>query len=118
MLTIIPSRDESTIAVEFSGTATREDAEKLEQFVKNTIGDNREFNIFAKMHEVDGTTLMGLAYGMKFDAKRWSQFRKFAVVTDLKWLEAVTELGKFLPGLEARHFATGEEEAAWAWIKQ
>ncbi|WP_059172024.1 STAS/SEC14 domain-containing protein [Bacillus sp. FJAT-27445] len=118
MLTIIPSRDESTIAVEFSGAATKEDAEKLEQFVRTMIGDGREFNIFANMHEVDGTTLMGLAYGMKFDVKRWSHFRKFAVVTDLKWLEAVTELGKFLPGLEAKHFSKGEEEAAWAWIKE
>ena len=118
MLSFIPSRDERTIAVEFSGAATREDAEKLERYVREAFGEDREFNIFAKMHEVDGTTLMGLAYGMKFDAKRWSQFRKFAVVTDLKWLEAVTELGKFLPGLEARHFSSEEEEAAWAWIKK
>lgn len=118
MLTFVPSRDESTVAVEFSGAATREDAERLEEYVRSAFGEEREFNIFARMHEVDGTTLMGLAYGMKFDAKRWSQFRKFAVVTDLKWLEAVTELGKFLPGLEARHFSSGEEEAAWAWIKE
>jgi hypothetical protein len=118
MLTFIPSRDESTIAVEFSGTATKEDAEKLEQYVRERFGENQEFNIFAKMHDVDGTTLMGMAYGMKFDAKRWSQFRKFAVVTDLKWLEAVTELGRFLPGLEARHFDKGEEEAAWVWLKE
>ncbi|RHW37377.1 STAS/SEC14 domain-containing protein [Neobacillus notoginsengisoli] len=118
MLTFFPSRDESTVAVKFTGTATREDAEKIERYVSDYFGEKREFNIFAVMDDVDGTTLMGLAYGMKFDAKRWSQFRKFAVVTELKWLEAVTELGKFLPGLEAKHFAKGEEESAWAWIKE
>ena len=118
MLTFIGSRDESTIAVEFSGTATKEDAEKLEQVVRERFGENQKFNIFARMKDVDGTTLMGMAYGMRFDAKRWSQFRKIAVVTDIKWLEAVAELGKFLPGLEARNFGIGEEEAAWTWLQE
>lgn len=118
MLIIIPSRDDNTIAVEFNGQATKEDAEKLDRYVKEKFPGNLKFNVLAIMHDVDGSSFRGAVQGMKFDAKRWSQFQKFAVVTDKKWIQTVAAIGNYLPSIEAKQFDKDQIEQAWQWIKE
>ncbi|PLR95726.1 STAS/SEC14 domain-containing protein [Bacillus sp. T33-2] len=118
MITFRPSRDLSTIALEFEGNATKQDAEKLDDYVKTSFTEDQKFNILAVIHDVDGSTLRGVVDGVKFDAKRWRQFNKFAVVSELDWLAAMTMLGNYLPGIEAKHFGQDQIEEAWDWIKQ
>jgi len=118
LLTILPSRDAFTIAVEFSGQATKEDAMLLDNEVGQRFKEKQKFNILAIMHEVDGSTFKGVTEGLKFDAKRWLQFNKFAVVSEKTWLEALTQLGTFLPGIVAKHFEKDELEEAWTWIQK
>lgn len=118
MLNFLPSRDEYTIAVEFDGKATKEDAQKLDEYAKEQFGEDQKFNILAIMHDVDGTTLKGMTQGIKVDAKNWNQFRKFAVVSEKNWIQWAGELGNYLPGIEAKHFEKNQVEEAWNWIKQ
>lgn len=118
MINFLPSEDDSTVALEFDGKATKADAEKVDEFVKLKFGENKKFNIFAIMHDVDGSTLKGMAKGIKVDAKHWSQFRKFAVVSDKNWLQAAGDLGNFLPGVKAKHFEKSQKQEAWEWIKE
>lgn len=117
MLLIHPSREESTVVVEFSGTATQDDAQRLDRHVRDRFSEDEAFNILAIIHDVDGSTIKGLRSGMEFDAKRWKQFNKIAVVSEKNWLDMLTELGNYLPGIESRHFKKGERDQAWEWIK-
>ncbi|PLS15967.1 STAS/SEC14 domain-containing protein [Bacillus sp. M6-12] len=116
MLTILQSRHAKTIALEFEGKATKEDAVNLDSHVKERFKDSEEFNILAIMHDVDGSTLKGMTNGIKFDAKRWKQFNKFAVISEKEWIGTLAELGKYLPGIESKHFRKDELEEAWEWI--
>ncbi|MFC2947011.1 SpoIIAA family protein [Virgibacillus sediminis] len=118
MFRILPSRDPSTICVEVEGKATGEDAEKMDQHVKETFGENEPFNILAIIKHIEGTTLQGLMKGPKVDAKRWDQFRKFAVVSEKKWIETSVKIGDILPGVTTKHFGKNELEEAWDWIKR
>ncbi|SFE08780.1 SpoIIAA-like [Lentibacillus persicus] len=118
MFNILPSRDPLTICVEIDGKATGEDAEKMDQHVKETFGENEPFNVMAIIKDINGTTLDGLMKGPIVDAKRWGQFRKFAVVSEKKWVETAVKIGDVLPGVSTQHFDKDEIETAWDWIRQ
>lgn len=116
MLQIIPSRDMMTVAVLFSGKATQSDADKLERYVAENYGNNQRFNILAIIRDVDGTNLMGMVSGLKFDAKRLNQFNKIAAVSNLQWLQSMANLGNMIPTLEVKAFSEQDLEKAWAWV--
>ncbi|RSK53245.1 STAS/SEC14 domain-containing protein [Bacillus canaveralius] len=117
MITFLPNNNTSTITLKFDGKATKEDAEKLDNYVKAHFADNQKFNIFAIIHDIDGSTIKGVIDGVKFDAKRWRQFNKFTVVSEKDWLAALTMLGNYLPGIEAKHFGKDQLEEARRWIE-
>ncbi len=116
MLEIIPSRDRMTVAVQFSGKATQTDADKLERYVAEHYGNNQKFNILAIIKDVDGTNLMGMVNGLKFDAKRMNQFNKIAAVSNLPWVQSMASLGNMMPALEVKAFSEQDLEKAWAWV--
>ncbi len=116
MLTFLPSKDPSTIAVEMSGKSTEEDARKLDKFIKENLLDGKEFNLLAVVDNVDGASLKGLAQGIKFDTKRINQFNKIAIVADKSWSTMIATLSNFVPGIKAKHFETGKLDEAWNWI--
>ncbi|WP_010651692.1 STAS/SEC14 domain-containing protein [Oceanobacillus massiliensis] len=118
MFQFLPSREPSTIAVQVRGKVTKEDAENLEQYVKKEFGDDTPFNILAIFLDVGGTTFQGITEGSKFDAKRWGQFRKFAVVSDKNLMKVSAKLGDYLPGITVEYFEVDQVEEAWNWIKE
>ncbi|MBT2687394.1 STAS/SEC14 domain-containing protein [Bacillus sp. ISL-47] len=118
MLQFIESQDPSTIALAFNGNATKEDAEKLDQYVRENFNEDEKFNILAIMTDVDGTTFQGATEGVKFDIKRWKQFDKFAVVSDKDWIGTVSKLSNYLPGITVEYFEGHQLEEAWMWIKK
>ncbi|WP_240377520.1 STAS/SEC14 domain-containing protein [Bacillus piscicola] len=117
MFTILPSRDPSTVAIEMEGKMTETDAKNLEDHVSENFGDNDPFNLFAIIHDVEGTSFNGLKEGMKFDTKRWKQVRKYAVISESSWIRNSAKAGKLLPGIDIKQFEPSEQEAAWDWIK-
>ena len=116
MLEILPSKDMMTVAVRFSGKATQADADQLERYVAKHYGNNQKFNILAVIRDVDGTNLMGMISGLKFDAKRMNQFHKIAAVSDLQWVQSMANLGNMMPNLEVKAFAEKDLEKAWGWV--
>lgn len=118
MFEIIPSRDSSVIAVEVKGEATGADAKVVDQYAEEHYGQNEKFNVFAVIHELKGMTLEGLLKGMKTDAKRWNQFRKFAVVSDKNWIETSAKAAAVLPGIEVKVFEKNQTDEAWDWLKK
>ncbi len=118
MLTILPSRDDHTVAIEVTGKATGEDAEKMDQYVKRYFGKDEPFNVLAFINDLNGATMKGMIEGTKVDAKRWGQYNKFAVVSSQDTVEKGTEIGNILPGITTKHFEPDEVEDAWEWIQQ
>ena len=105
-----------TVAVQFSGKATQNDADKLERYVAEHYGSSQKFNILAIIRDVEGTNLMGMVSGLKFDAKRLNQINKIAAVSNLQWVQSMASLGNMLPTLELKAFSEKDLEKAWAWV--
>lgn len=118
MLSFIPSQDSQTIAFEVSGKVTKEDLQKLEQSIGEEFSEDQPFNAYAIMQEVEMPTAKALMEEAKIDMKRWSQYNKLAVVSEKNWLEKMTNISDFLPGIKAKHFSMDEMEQAWSWIKE
>ncbi|MCG3418541.1 STAS/SEC14 domain-containing protein [Oceanobacillus jordanicus] len=108
MITFLPSKSTSSIAVEFTGRATKEDAALLDERVAQSFNGD--------VHDIDGMTWKGIIDGVQFDAKHWSQFQKFAIVSDEKWIGTAANLGHYLPGIKAKQFNSNEVEEAWEWL--
>ncbi|SDL64004.1 STAS/SEC14 domain-containing protein [Sediminibacillus halophilus] len=118
MLSFLPSQDEKTIAVQFKGEATKEDAERLEQHVKEHFPEGNSFNVLAIIHDIKGSSLKGMVEGIKFDAKHWEQFSKLAAVTDKDSVDSLTKIAKYLPGITVKRFDKEELAEAWDWLQE
>lgn len=118
MLTLVPSKDMETIALEFHGKATEEELEKLDKVIQEKFDDKGKFNIYLIVHYFDGASFQSMLEGMKMDVKRWSQYHKMAIISEERWLKPMAEFSNLLPGIKAEHFKMDEMEKAWEWIKE
>ncbi|MBT2571360.1 STAS/SEC14 domain-containing protein [Planococcus sp. ISL-110] len=118
MLSFIPSQDSQTIAFEVNETVTKEDLLKLKRAIEEQFPGDQQFNAFAIMQQVKMPTVKALIEEVKIDIKHWSQYNKLAVISEKKFLETMTGLSNFLPGIQSRHFHMNEMEQAWSWIKE
>lgn len=117
MLTLVPSKDMDTIAVELEGKVIQEDLEKLDKVIEEKFSDKGKFNLYVIVYYYDGASLKAMAEEAKIDLNRWSQYEKMAVISEDKKLETVTEVSDHLPGIKTKHFSLNEMEDAWDWIK-
>jgi hypothetical protein len=117
MLTLVPSKDVQTIAVEVNGKVKKEDMEKLDKVIQEKFEDHGKFNVYAVVYEWDGVSFKAVAEEVKIDIKRWSQYAKMAVISDNKMLKGLTEASGYLPGVKTKHFPLSEMEEAWGWIQ-
>lgn len=118
MLTLVPSKDMNTIAVEIEGRVTEDDLMKLDKVIQEKFSEKGEFNVYAILYYFDGPSFKALAEEVKIDIKRWSQYNKLAVVSDDKMLEKFVEAGNMLPSVKTKHFPIDQMEAAWEWIAE
>lgn len=117
MLSFVQSRDEHTIAIEFTGKPVKEDADKLENEIEGRFGDNSKFNIFIIANDVDMPTLKGMAERLKIQSKYMKQIEKAVLVSEGEWVEAAESIHKLIPGMETKHFPPSQINEAWDWIK-
>ena len=118
MLSFVPSKDMETIAIEFEGTATKEDAVKINKIIQDKFADKGKFNIYAVINDVPGSTFTGLGESMQVNMDAWNQFHKFAVISSTHLKEQLAEVESLLPKLEVKHFQMEEMNEAWEWIQE
>ncbi|TWT04425.1 STAS/SEC14 domain-containing protein [Planococcus sp. CPCC 101016] len=118
MLSFVPSKDTETIAIEFEGAATKEDALKIDKIIQDKFADKGKFNIYAVINEVEGSAFTGLGESMQVNMEAWNQFHKFAVISSSYLEGQLAEMENMLPHLEVKHFQMDEMIEAWEWIQE
>ncbi|MBT2571361.1 STAS/SEC14 domain-containing protein [Planococcus sp. ISL-110] len=118
MLSFVPSKDMETIAIEFEGTATKEDAAKINKIIQEKFADKGKFNIYAVINDVQSSTFTGLGESMQVNMNAWNQFHKFAVISSTHLEGQLTEMENLLPKLKVKHFEMDEMNEAWEWIQE
>lgn len=118
MLTLVPSKDMKTIAVEIEGHITKDELLKLDKVIQEKFSEKGEFNLYAILYHFEGASFKALVEELKIDVKRWSQYNKLAVISDDQKLEKFVEAGNLLPSIKTKHFGIDQMEAAWEWISE
>ncbi|MCM3612032.1 STAS/SEC14 domain-containing protein [Planococcus sp. MERTA32b] len=118
MLTLVPSKDMETIAVEIEGHVTEDDLTKLDKVIQEKFSEKGEFNLYAILYHFERASFKALLEEMKIDVKRWSQYNKLAVISDDKKIEKLVEASDYLPSIKTKHFDITQMEAAWEWISE
>lgn len=116
MLTFVPSKDTETIAMEFEGTATKEDAVKINKIIEGKFADKGKFNIYAIINGTEESAFTGFGESMQVNMEAWNQFHKFAVISPTYFSGQMAEVEKMLPKLKIKHFQMEEMNEAWEWI--
>lgn len=118
MLSFIRSQDSQTIAFKITETVTKEDLLQLKEAVEEQFPRDQQFNALAIVEQAKMPTAGALLEEAKIDIKHWGQYNKLAVISEKSFLETMTDLANFLPGIQARHFFMDEIELAWSWVKE
>lgn len=118
MLSIVPSKDIETIAIEVEGRASKADIEKLDHVIRDKVSEKGHFNMYAIIYKVEDSTLFDAADSAEIDRQSWSQARKFAVISEKDWTSAASGWQGFAEGLETRHFKLDEMNDAWEWMQE
>lgn len=118
MLSIVPSKDIETIAIEVEGRASKADIEKLDHVIRDKVSEKGHFNMYAIIYKVEDSTLFDAADSAVIDRHSWSQARKFAVISERDWTSAASGWQGFAEGLETRHFKLDEMNDAWEWMQE
>ncbi|EGA89057.1 hypothetical protein GPDM_12562 [Planococcus donghaensis MPA1U2] len=118
MLSIVPSKDVETIAIEFEGAVTHEDAMKIDKIIQDKYADKGRFNIYAIISEENGATFEGLEESMRKNREAWNHFHKFAVISSSHGEEQLVEMKLLLPDIEVKYFKLDEMNEAWEWIQE
>lgn len=90
----------------------------------NSILDNLEVGekikmmvLFDKFPTLD--SFKTFIEGLKVDFRMFGRLEKYAIVSDLKWIEAYAEVGDFLtPGIEVKAFERDEVQEAIQWLAE
>lgn len=118
MLSIVPSKDIETIAIEVEGRASKADIEKLDHVIRDKVSEKGHFNMYAIIYKVEDSTLFDAADSAEIDRHSWSKARKFAVISERDWTQAARGWQGFAEGLETRHFKLDEMNDAWEWMQE
>ncbi|WP_033543191.1 STAS/SEC14 domain-containing protein [Planococcus sp. CAU13] len=117
MLSFVQSKDDNTIAFEFTGKPVKEDADKLENAIKEKFGDDGKFNVLIIAKDVEMPTMTGMWERIKVQTKHMGQIQKAALVSEREWVEIAESMHKLVPGMKTEHFSPNQIDEAWKWIQ-
>ncbi len=90
--------------------------------VHNAIIDklkvNETINLFIEIEPGNNITISALLKDLKFKSEHSSQFKKIAVVTDLKWFHSLMEIKDLVMDAEVKTFDHKNRLKAINWIAE
>ena len=115
---LLPTVDSKTIALKMDGHLSVEDIDRVVAEIEPQLQETREkVRIFVEIDSFTGVSPLAFFKDLWFALRHWHQFEREAVVSDLKWVEQWTRFfGKFVPGIEVRHFPMAQRDDALSWV--
>ncbi len=106
-------------AYRFIGRLTGEDYDACIADLEARLQRFPRVAVVSDVADMESLTMEALSKDLRYAVSQWGEYGRFArvaVVTDKRWLVAVTELAaKFLPHSEVRTFAPEERAQALVW---
>ena len=114
---LIPHKPDRIIGIEIDGWIDAEDIERLIKLIEPKIDQNHKLSIYAEVNDWKGMSLKAFIEDLQFGLKHINDFEKEAIVSDNKWLEALSAIGNSLfSGIEVKHFTPDRKDLALKWL--
>ena len=114
---IIPHHPDRIIGLEIDGWIEAQDIDRIVRLIEKELDTKDKLNIYAEVNNWTGLSLGAFIKDLQFSLQHLHNFEKEAIVSDLKWLEALAALGNTLfSGIEIKHFTSNEKDRALEWV--
>ena len=126
MLTIIENEYPHVAGFRIDGKLEKSDVDRMVEHSKAKLagleatGDQRGLRFYVEVDQFGGISIQGLIAEVKGLVPHLGDFKKKAVVSNLKWADALTKafqpIGKHW--MEGRHFSPEQKAEALAWAAE
>ena len=114
---IIPHNPDRIIGLEIDGWIEARDIDRIVRLIEKKLDTKGKLNIYAEVNNWTGMSLKAAIEDLQFSLQHLHDFEKEAIVSDLKWLEALAALGNTLfSSIEVKHFTPDEKDRALEWL--
>ncbi len=118
-LRMIDSEIDGVLAFELDGYMSDDQAEVVAAAFRAKIETGEPFDAFARIKRFGGFDPQVLVQKdfieMKMGAAK--QMRRYAIVTDERWIKPMVGIARAVTGIEIEVFAETNEPAAWDWLR-
>ncbi|WP_224824663.1 STAS/SEC14 domain-containing protein [Cognatishimia sp. MH4019] len=118
-LRLIDSEIEGVLAFELDGYMSDAQADAVAAAFRAKIETSTPFDAFARIKRFGGFDPQALVQKdfiqMKMGAAK--QMRRYAIVTDERWIKPMVGIARAVTGIEIEVFAEANEPAAWDWLR-
>lgn len=114
---LMTHKPDHIIGLEIDGWIDAEDIDRIVKIVEPRIDAGEKLRIYAEVSSWSGMSLGAFIKDLKFSLQHLNDFEKEAIVSDKKWLEALSAFGNTLfSGIEVKHFTPDESDKALEWL--
>ena len=119
MIKISNTKQENVLYIQFEGTVTPEDYEKvLIPVLEKTIKVASPINVLCDMHAFKWIEFKAMIEDYKFGTAHLKDFNRMALVGDQRWLPFIIQFSNiFYKGINLKHFKTTQHAAAKKWVE-
>lgn len=118
-LYLLEDSSDQVLAFAVDGYMDDDEMEVISKEVLRRIETGGEFRALARIKSFGGfdpeILTEGSFFKMKFGAVK--EMKKYAIVTDEKWLKPLISFGGMVSGIDMKLFALADEQAAWDWVR-
>ena len=116
-INIILHKSDRIIGLEINGWIEAQDIDRIVGLIEKKLDAGDKLNIYAEVNNWTGISLGAFIKDLQFSWQHLHNFEKEAIVSDLKWLEALAALGNTLfSSIEVKHFTSDEKDRALKWL--
>lgn len=107
---------DDTVGFVFENAITHDDVNEIQRKMKSTMAAYDNINLYLEEDEVDDIKMSAFMDQVIFDMKHSTNIRKIAIVSDRKWIKAVTLIKDTLVQANVEAFTLKERVDAICWI--
>ena len=118
MITVKETGQDNIVGFVLKGEVDEEGMQQLIQALNEKSDFYHKLRLYGEVYDIKGwETFKSFFSNIKAKFQAFRKLEKYAIVTDIDWLEDLTEIAAYLtPGLDVDTFDTNEKEEAIQWL--
>jgi hypothetical protein len=119
MIELIDTQSPRAIGIKISGKIERPDIDKLREAIDKKLEHSEKLGAYLELESLGGISLDALVEDLRVFIPLLGRFDKKAVVSSEQWVDNIIDMaGKFVPGIEVRHFTPEQRLEAMEWVRE